>query len=100
MNIYMKRHLIDLVLSGKKTQTVRAWKRTPPKPGTICKLNFKIPIIITERYQKSISELTQEELLRDGFQSLKEFKKVWLACYPVFDPAQLVWVIRFEIPTK
>lgn len=92
----MKQKLIDLVLQGKKTQTIRAWKRTPPKPGSICRLNFKTPIKITERYQKKISELTEEELKRDGFTSLAEFKETWLMCYPVYDPEQTIWVIRFE----
>ena len=96
MNIFMKQHLIEMVLQGKKTQTMRAWKRTPPKPGSICHLNFKIPVKITDRYQKKISELNKEELQRDGFNSMEEFKATWLMCYPVFDPEQTIWVIRFE----
>lgn len=96
MTIFMKQNLVELVLQGKKTQTIRAWKKTPPKPGSICHLNFKIPVKIIERYQKKISELSTEELQRDGFSSMEEFKTAWLMCYPVFDSEQTIWVIRFK----
>jgi len=88
--------MIDLVLQGKKTQTIRAWKKAPPKPGTICKLNFQVPIKIIKTYRKKLSALTIRELKQDGFSSKEDFRRIWLKCYPSFDPEQLVWIIQFQ----
>lgn len=76
--ILFKRKFLDLIISGKKTQTIRNWKNTKIQIGEVVEAtNIKdgVNIIINSINKKKFSEVTEEEAILDGFQSLKELKE-------------------------
>ena len=101
--IWFKQKFYNLILQGKKTQTVRLWKR---KPNLIfgeqfeCffgfnhkKLNAKIKEIIT----KNFDEITDEEVSQDGFVSKEELLINLKNFYPDFNKQTNLYLIKFEL---
>ena len=70
--LFFKKEFLPLILSGKKTQTIRG--KTPLKKGGKFLINFKIPAEVIQVTSKYFSEITEEEAQRDGFFSLKHLK--------------------------
>lgn len=62
-NIPFYPHLLPLIESGKKTQTLRVWKRgCTLKAGDQVMLGKKIPATVTYCYRKPLGELTPAEI--------------------------------------
>ena len=75
-----KRDLALKIIEGKKTQTIR--KRSWYKVGKIYKVNIGprpaiAEIMITEKREITLKELTDEDAIREGFENLEELKKYW-----------------------
>jgi len=94
--IHFKHPFIFKIISGEKTQTRRLSSRY--RPGEILRINnTEIWILITRRYRQRLGSITPEEAHKEGFSSLKEFKKAWKRIYGRYDPNQQVWVYEFKV---
>jgi hypothetical protein len=74
MIIFLKKEFLALVLSGKKTQTIRAWRKCSLQPGSKIKINFSISGEVIKIKEKYFDEIIEEEAKKDGFHSLKNLK--------------------------
>ena len=41
--------------------------------------------------------MTEEDAKAEGFNSLEEFKKVWIEIHGYWDPDEEVWVYEFKL---
>jgi hypothetical protein len=97
-----KKELLDLVVSGRKTQTRRLHKRLL-KDGRIYALKRSWIestgdyIKITRVTHQKLGEVTEEEAGKEGFSSLEEFRNVWIRINGSWDPEMEVVVYDFEL---
>ena len=97
-----KRDLLEKILSGSKTQTRRLHTKTLRK-GKIYALKKKWIentgkyIRITKFYEQKLSEITQEEIIKEGFSNLEEFRDTWIRINGNWEPETIVKVYEFEI---
>ena len=99
-----KKHLIEKILSGRKTRTIRRWGgykvgRLYPvleRPGG----PVRAWIFITGKKPKKLGELTDEDVIPDGFDALGDFIREWVGIYGAFDPEETVWIYDFEVRLK
>ena len=83
--IFKRRHLRK-VLDGTKTQTRRTHRYTLQigKTYAIRDRWFSKPqghILITRKFKQRLGNISQEDLQKEGFSSLEEFKQEWINCY-------------------
>ncbi len=96
--LLFKPEYVDLILSGKKTETRRTWEKRRAVPGAIhqCRTSYGAPIFarvhILEVYQQSVFEMTDRDAQRDGFDDLNAF-----IAKTGYTPFQFLWVVRFEL---
>ena len=96
-----KKHLIEKILTGRKTRTIRRTGRY--KVGKVYPV-LERPggpvrgwILIKGKKPKKLGELTAEDVLPDGFDSLEGFVREWKSIYGSFDPEETVWLYDFEL---
>ncbi|NIO09270.1 MAG: ASCH domain-containing protein [Deltaproteobacteria bacterium] len=89
------------VLSGEKTQTRR--KRRPNvKLGGEYRLRkgyswLQTRITVTGLYRQRLGEVIPEDVRREGFDTLEEFRDAWAGIYGGWDPGEVVWVVDFVL---
>jgi len=97
-----KKDLLDLVLSGRKTQTRRRHKN-PLKEGRIyaVKRNWLEAtgeyIRITKVYPQKLGDVSEEEAIKEGFSGLDKFREAWIRINGNWDPEMEVTVYEFEL---
>jgi hypothetical protein len=76
-----KKEYKPLIVSGRKTQTVRIWKRCWLRQGQVVKSPCLGRLRIDEVTQLKLGDLTQEDARRDGFntkaQLLEALKRIY-----------------------
>jgi cytidine deaminase len=92
---------LDLVVSGRKTTTVRL-----DDPARLGPITFvfehadgrvsTVDAVVTQIDSKKISELTDLDATRDGFADLAELLTALEHHYPGFDPESTVDVVYFH----
>jgi len=97
-----KRELLDLVISGKKTQTRRRHKNPlKEKQKYVIKRNWykntEQYIQITKVYPQKLGDVSEEEAKKEGFSSLDEFRDAWIRINGSWDPEMVVTVYEFEL---
>lgn len=96
--LIFKKKYIDLIKSGKKTQTIRLWNKSRNiKVGdifTATDFKSKIPIKITKIYYKEVNLITKEEAILDGFLSKDELYNAIIECYGTLN--KVATIIRFS----
>jgi len=97
-----QRELLDLVISGKKTQTRRLHKHPlKEKQKYVIKRNWykntEHYIQIKKVYPQKLSDVTQEEAIKEGFSGLDEFREAWIRINGSWDPEMFVTVYEFEL---
>ena len=77
--LFQKEH-VDLIISGRKTQTRRIWKRRMAKPGAIhkCKTaryskDYFARIEILEVYKERFGNVSEDDAKAEGYLSKHEF---------------------------
>ena len=94
--------LLEMVLSGAKTQTRRRHKHALRK-GRIyaVKRNWLETtgdyIRITKVFPQKLSDITQEEAIKEGFSSFDKFRDAWIRINGSWDPEMVVTVYEFEL---
>lgn len=101
MTLLFKRPLLIKVLGGKKTQTRRT-RRPNVKVGGEYRLRkgyswLQTRITVTGLGRQRLGDITLEDVGREGFDSLDEFKAAWTGIYGGWDPDQVVWVVDFVL---
>ena len=98
--ILFKKQFIEQIQRQEKIQTIRNWKSCSLKSDDILCCNFKKPFIqIDSVKEKTLKDLSVEEIKKDGFQSLKTFQEIWIDCYHSYNPEQKVFIISFHLYT-
>ena len=101
MTLLFKRPLLIKVLSGEKTQTRRR-RRPNVKVGGEYRLRkgyswLQTRITVTELSRQRLGDITPDDVRREGFNTLEEFKEAWAGIYEGWDPDQVVWVVDFVL---
>lgn len=99
MALFKRKHL-RAILEGRKTQTRRVHKHTWQlgKTYPIRTSYFGKPegyIRIVRKFRQRLGDISQEDVRKEGFRSVEEFREVWVAIHGCWDPAQIVWVYEF-----
>jgi hypothetical protein len=97
-----KKDLLDLVLSGRKTQTRRRHKNPlKEKQKYVVKRNWykntEQYIQITKVYPQKLGDVSEEEAIKEGFSSLDRFREAWIRINGNWDPEMEVTVYEFEL---
>ena len=105
MALTFKRPLLFLVLEGKKTQTRRLPNKRQLKEGRIYAImddyseGSKGYIKITRKFFQRLGDITEEDIRKEGFNTLEEFKATWEKLYGSWQPDQTIIVYEFELLT-
>ena len=91
----------DLILEGKKTQISRTTiPDSKVKAGATVYASVREPrfadLRITAIERKKLKYFNEEDVKREGYRSLREFKEKWREIHEEWDEDQLVYVIHFE----
>lgn len=100
--VLFKRRLLELVLQRRKTQTRRIQKQELAVGRTygIRSTWFEKPkayIRITRKFYQKLGEISLEDVRKEGFQSLDDFKHAWENIYGEWTPEQTVIAYEFEL---
>lgn len=100
-----RKHHIQMIIDGTKTQTRRIWKTPHAVVGRIhpARTNYyqkKVDcpkIKILKVYTQPLGEMTEEDAQKEGGYTLERFKQIWLKINRVpLDPNEVVHVVEFE----
>ena len=101
LTLLFKKQFISKIRENKKTQT-RRLKQPRVKIGKTYSLRSSytkiLPekILITDIFQQYLGEISQEDIRKEGFEDLNEFKDIWREIYGNYDPEELIWVVEFQ----
>jgi len=103
MTIFKRRHLRK-VLSGDKMQTRRSHRRTWKigKTYAIRDRWFSKPqghITVTRKFRQRLGNISSEDVRKEGYSSLEEFKQAWEETYgpESWNPDLVVIVYEFKL---
>lgn len=97
----IKKYHIEKILRGEKTMTRRLHTR-PYRVGHTYRIQrdwyhwTDIYIRITRRFRQRLGNISPEDIRKEGYRTLAEFKGAWIEINDEWDPDQLVWVYEFE----
>lgn len=102
-----QRRFIPLILEGTKTQTRRPSWEAGPDVGDFVTLRscssrdrpYGMLEILDVRLQR-LRDLTQEDVEREGFRSIGEFRKAWGKIYGETDERETVVVYEFRLVAR
>ncbi|MCS6767499.1 MAG: ASCH domain-containing protein [Candidatus Nitrosocaldus sp.] len=104
--LLFNRHLVKLIVSGRKVETRRVWKRCIVKPGNVytASTDYSRKGIFAHLYiryvkRQRLGEMSDRDAMLEGFSSLEEFRDVWIRCYgkDSWNPMLEVYVIGFSV---
>jgi hypothetical protein len=103
MAIFKRRHLRK-VLAGEKIQTRRTHKHTWKlgKTYSIRDRWFSKPqghILVTRRFRQRLGDISPEDIRKEGYSSLEEFKQAWEKIHgpKSWNPDQIVICYEFKL---
>ncbi len=107
-----KPELIDLILSGRKTQTRRPVSDNPRSPWYREKCGLQVGrdyaicpgrakpasgrVLIEATRLERLGDISSADAVAEGFRDRNEFEIYLWNLYGEFDPEQLVWVVQFR----
>lgn len=101
MILFKKEH-VDPILKGRKTQTRRTGRKRW-KVGAVrqAKTDYSnesefAKIRILSVHQEQLGDITEDDAVAEGCNSIEEYKAVFQDIYGHWDENSLVWVIDFE----
>jgi len=97
--LLFKRHLLPLITSGKKRQTIRLWKSPRVRPGQIAFAPGLGRLLITAIDQiPSLATLTAADARADGFPTKKALLAEIRRLYHPLPKERHIYRIKFEYP--
>jgi hypothetical protein len=100
--VLFKRHLLQLVLQGRKTQTrrIHRYELTPgriyPVKASYCEWP-RGHIRITQKWKQRLGDISEPEARAEGFTSIEDFQRAWAAIYGSWNPDLVVVAYQFEL---
>ena len=107
--LFKKDH-VELILSGKKTQTRRTWKKRRAVPGRVHKAKREMlsteyfaKLLILRVWKEKVGDISERDAMKEGFQNAREFLKVFFEINkkkikPLSDWMEMeVFCIEFEL---
>ncbi|TET57436.1 MAG: ASCH domain-containing protein [Promethearchaeota archaeon] len=99
-----KKHHVNMIKSGIKTETRRNWKKQMVKMNGIYSVQIKMfqPKIDCELikvkyiFMQKLKDITKEQALKEGYNSIEEFKKIFENINGFWDDELEVFVIGFK----
>jgi hypothetical protein len=98
---------VELILSGKKTETRRIWAKQRVTIGSIQQAKLGKDMLKKDAYfaklkildinKERLADISIESVHREGFDSLDVFQEKWIEINGEWNPHQEVYVIRFEV---
>lgn len=104
MILFKKEH-IEKILNGEKTQTRRTGKRQY-RVGRRYRLQRSwfewtdIKILITRRFRQKLGEISPEDVKKEGYNTLEEFRRAWIEINGNWNPEQVVNVYEFKLSSR
>jgi hypothetical protein len=102
MMLFKPEH-VGLILSGRKTQTRRVWKKARAKVGSVHKAkttlfsrDYFALIRITEVRKERLGDISLEDVRREGYDTLGAFKEEWIRINRTWEPDKEVYLVSFE----
>jgi hypothetical protein len=101
--IWFKQKFYNPILEGQKTQTIRLWKRDPKfinNQEFECFFGFNHPRligIIKDITFKPFIELTEEEVMKDGYECKKILFNNLKEYYVDFCDKKSLYIIKFRL---
>jgi hypothetical protein len=97
-----KKDLLEMVLSGRKTQTRRLHKNLlKEKQKYVVKRNWykntEYYIQIKKVYPQKLGDVSEEEAIKEGFSGLDKFREAWIRINGSWNPEMVVTVYEFEL---
>lgn len=94
----------DMILNGTKTATRRNWKKPMVKVGGIykCKLqmlskDYFAKIKVIKLYKQYLWEIKRKDALKEGYNSLSDFREIWIKINGGWNSNMKVYVIEFAL---
>ncbi len=94
----------EMILNGTKTATRRIWKRPMVKVNGIykCKLqmlskDYFAKIKVTKLFKQTMVDMTYDDVKKEGYDSVEDFKNIWIKINGFWDTDAEVDVIEFEV---
>lgn len=100
MIIKFKTQFYNQIINKEKTQTIRYWKSCKLKnnDNIICDFGYnKINAIIENITYKTFNEITDNEIIADGFKSKIELLNTLKKFYSDFNENKKLYLIKFKI---
>jgi len=100
--ILFKKHFIDKILSGEKTQTRRVHKK-PLYRGELVAVKTSyskcsgIVLRILKVWKERLGDISEADARKEGCGSIEGFKQEWIRINKVWDPNLEVTVYEFEV---
>jgi hypothetical protein len=100
--LIFKKEFLSLILLGRKTQTRRTHRRLL-RVGHIYTIQVNRTkstgyyLKVTNLYHQTLKQVKDEEAVREGFNTLDEFKQAWVGINGSWDPRLRVVVYEFEL---
>ena len=94
---------VDMILSGRKTQTRRNWKKRRAVVGSIHQARTKLfgkpfaYLKILKVKQQYLDEISNEDCIKEGYNNFSEFRIIWMKINSSWDESQKVFVVEFVI---
>jgi hypothetical protein len=104
MALFKRKH-ISLILSGRKTQTRRIhsheWKLCRVY-GVRDKLFGKpvAHIMVIRKFRQRLGDISLEDVGKEGYSSLEEFKQIWTQINGSWNSEQIVTAYEFKVLQK
>jgi len=94
---------VEPILNGTKTATRRCWKKVMVKIGGVYKCKTEMfskkyfaRIRVKRMYGQILWAMTKEDVIKEGYSTKTEFKKVWKRINGKWEKNKIVWVVEFE----
>jgi len=100
-----KQRNLDLILAGKKTQTRRT-HRQEWKIGHVYSARASwfekadAWILITRKFRQKLKDISEEDIEKEGFSMLAEFREEWRKINGSWDENQVVVAYEFKLVKK
>lgn len=95
---------VSPILTGRKTQTRRVWKKPRARAGSIHKAKtvlfsreYFALIRITDVRKERLGDISLEDVRREGYDTREAFKEEWIRINGAWNPELEVFVVSFEL---